>query len=260
MALGIPGSVQKNLAAVVGRVLITSVGSVLSLIQGVGWRERLSQSTTSQECICMLTFLAMVENREQKLLRVLYHLARVSISQVSTGFVATSGKAQITETLLSPLLGRRCIAYQLTVFFKDRAPPYEWRPLPDIFRCADFLLKDNSGEARVLGHRADVALVRSEAIQTAHQPRDIQHILEPLGLRQESSPIWYVQERVLLDGDETFVAGVATREPVPGAQRGYREQPQDRPLLQVKDGLPLAVSNNRIVRETSKTKVAPQML
>ena len=34
LALGIPNSVQKLLAVVVGGVLITSVGSVLSLIQG----------------------------------------------------------------------------------------------------------------------------------------------------------------------------------------------------------------------------------
>lgn len=67
-----------------------------------------------------------VETREQKLLRVLYHLARVEIAQMSTGFVATSGKAQIVKPLQSPLTKRECIAYQLSIFYRPTSQAYNW--------------------------------------------------------------------------------------------------------------------------------------
>jgi hypothetical protein len=107
--------------------------------------------------------------------------------------------------------------------------------MPAISQCADILLKDDSGEARVAGLGADLALVRSQRVHTRAQNWDMRPLLEPLGYRQEDATAWYVEERVLLDDDETFIAGVATREPAPGPQGGYRTMPQDRPVLQLKD-------------------------
>ena len=165
-----------------------------------------------------------VETREQKLLRVLYHLARVEIAQMPT------------------------------------SQAYNWLQIPDIYQCSDFFLGDDTGEARVVGSRAEVALVHPQNIQTYHQPIDLRHILSPLGYHQEAAAAWSVHECVLLDGDETFVAGVASREPVPGTQGGYRDTPQSRSVLQCQDGLPLAVSNNRVVRTTSPENVSPHTL
>lgn len=201
------------------------------------------------------------ETREQKLLRVLYHLARVEIAQVSTGFVATSGKAQIAKPLQSPLLGRECIAYQLAIFYRPTSQAFNWLQIPEVYQCADFVLKDAFGETRIVGEGADVALVHPQGSETLpQQPADLRHILSPLGYRQDAAAAWYVKECVLLDGDETFVAGVASREPVPGTQGGYRDTPQVRTVLQCQDGLPLAISNNRLVRTTSPENVSTHTL
>ena len=199
-----------------------------------------------------------VETKEQKVLRVLYHLARVEIDRFPAGPGATIGRVSnepLEPLLQGPLTNRGCVAYSLSVMYVERHK--RWVHAFDQQGVTDFLLSDEKAEARVLGEQANLALVHHHVTQTQYCPAALQPLVVSRGFSQVPASEWYFRETVLLLGDQVVIAGIGEREPDPksSAPRGYRGPAKTRLVIQHGQTFPLVISNDSVVFEHSHENI-----
>lgn len=199
-----------------------------------------------------------VETKEQKVLRVLYHLARVEIDRFPAGPGATVGRvsnAPLEPLMQAPLTGRGCVAYSLKVMYVESHR--RWVHAFDQHVTTDFLLRDDRAEARVRGQQASLALVHHYVTQTQYCPARLQPLVVSRGFSQVPASEWYFRETVLLPGDQIVVAGIGKREldPKASAPQGYRGPAKTRLALQHGQTFPLVISNDSVVFEHSHENI-----
>lgn len=188
--------------------------------------------------------------RHEAVRRVLYHIARRSIRELSEGEPAVvCGTAIATaDPLIAPLSGRPCIGYHLRIL------RFDGHVIVDHAPCGPFVVADDTGE---VGVRADgLELAATDApigIAYPPLPPEIQRWVPVATPRLPT----YVTEGLLLPGATVTVCGVL--HPVIAAGGLYREH-QIHYELTATPTFPLVASPDADLSIPSRRPIRPEDL
>jgi hypothetical protein len=189
-------------------------------------------------------------SRPEAVRRVLYHIARRSICELSEGEAAVvRGIANaITEPLLAPLSRRPCIGYHV------RIQTFDGRVIVDQARCAPFALADDTGAVGVRGEGLELA-VTDAPVFVAYPPLPPQLApWVPPAIRH--LPL-HITEGLLLPGLEVAVCGVLQTAIVAGTM--YRDR-EIRYELTSSPTFPLVASPDADLVEPPPRPIRPEEL
>lgn len=198
-----------------------------------------------------------METREAKILRILYHLNRSSISQFDIGNGAVKAQVDGEHRIQGPITGRPCIGYALSI--QNYTDYWNIQHLYYETVCADFKIRDEESSGSVKGATAWAALNRPVEIYSQFTPINLIPILQVRGI-QGHLPYWILRETILCSDDTAVIAGQGRRVPMASHGGSYRQAPESRLEIGSSETLPLLISNCASVAMASRKAVNPQFI
>lgn|GEM_PF-5632778 len=198
------------------------------------------------------------QGRDELVRRVLQHVQRVALANLPTGPAATAGRVTAREALVSPLTGRRCVAFRLDLYvFRDHA----WRPAAREQRVIPFELHDGDHVLSVQAAGADVFPARGRRwnqLPPEQVPPALVSVLQAHGVWPLPGPL-LAEEWLIAHGDEVAVFGVVERQLDPRAAGGggYRTAAPTRPVMRRTASYPLVISNEDHALRSSGRNLVP---
>ena len=187
-------------------VLFVAIASLIALVGSIGAGAAISRAVKRERRA--LPPGAGPAERPENVRRILKHLVRSSIASLVDGTAAViHGRIAGAAGLVAPLSGRPCLGYH--VWIRAAGLGVDRTLLHDRARCADFTLRDASGEIAVAGAGLELAITHAPAtIYMLPFPAWLVPLLPPT----LASPMVEVAEGLLMPDDEVLVCGVASRE------------------------------------------------
>jgi hypothetical protein len=189
--------------------------------------------------------------RARRTERALAARRRTWISEAH-GPVRVTGRIERDAKLLeAPLSGRPCVGYELVVDEMSGAVPSLWERVLDLRQACPFLLRDDSGTARIdPAGPGFVALIHDHVGVTSGiypgNHRALSRVLESCGLLPMTwlgrwRPLRYA-EGVLEPGELVTVGGNGAREIDPGGDRPSPRSPPERLVIRGSEAEPLLIT------------------
>lgn len=165
--------------------------------------------------------------------------------------------------LMTPIGKRRCVAYSV----RTRAPDSDgdWRTILEDQQGLDFLIRDDTGTARVELTRYELPIVMDYDLDTGAFSEPPQHVVEYLESHDEShkgmlglTRRFSFLEGALQHGEIVSVTGRVRFEDAdePGASAGYRDKPR-RAVIVAPAESPMIISDDPRVTGRSRS-VSPR--
>jgi hypothetical protein len=191
------------------------------------------------------------QDRAEAVRRILKHLERKTISELSEGNAAViegTVRASSAPGLTSPHGGARCIGYHLDVRLAWMEN-FKFRQIYEEARCGDFEIEDATGVIRVSGVGLELAITDGPFVF-------VQRVPPPLQSRVHHPGPLTIEEGVLLPGANVLVCGVVTSEL---SVTDYRD---GKPIytLRATPSFPLVASTDRDLFLPGSRPIAPEEL
>lgn len=193
----------------------------------------------------LFAFGRWYDSERQRVLRALRHVASRQVAEVRDGEIAKIvGRLEHDrQSLIAPLSGRRCVLYRVVVEERE-GENGRWTAVIERTRFVPFLLRDDTGHARICPAAPDVAIVQDRHYESgtfldatpALEAFLAEHGRRSTGLLGFNKAMRYL-EGVLEEGELVAVVGQGRWEADPdaettaGAATGYRERAFARRLV-----------------------------
>lgn len=168
------------------------------------------------------------------------HPCRVAEAPAGKLVLLTGTARRGAKTLTTPISAQPCIAFQVHVErFEQGTDGGRYYPLDDDEGREDFFLEDDTGRARLLGAKIEIAARRSDGWQRSKSDERLQRFLTQRGQSYQGTLRW--RELLIHEGDCIEVVGLATKvKPDSGSAttapaQGYRRPPPPELVIDAPD-------------------------